>query len=347
MPPGRAVVAALLALAVASVGEGPRARLLAGAIVGLALLFRQDVGVYALVGVLVASRSAWPAVGLAIVVGPAALILMATVAVNALYEQLIWYPFVGPRVYRAVPDPLMLASGPAAVLLMIVLVWRARANVAAGAIAAARGRDAGRAGLVVFAVLCQLQTLGRGDFPHFAQAAGPAFLCLAGFAARWTSGGRWRSASAWSVVGLRAVTAATTSPVSFDNAESYQASIEHAVAYIRDNTTPSDPIFVGLKSNRYAFVNPLMVYYLADRPPVVRDTLYDPGVTNRASTQNEMVADLDSSNTRYLVLDRVFAAACEPFNASCDPGSTRLDEYIASRFTMTADFGEIVVLVRP
>ena len=145
---------------------------------------------------------------------------------------------------------------------------------------------------------------------------------------------------------MLAIVAATATPSTFDNAASYDASIERAVEIIRENTAPSDPIFVGLMSNRFTWVNPLMTYYLANRAPGVRDTMYNPGVTNRDQTQLEMIGEMERSGVRYLVLDRFFAAVCEPFNASCEPGSSRLDEYIAARFRTAADFGDIVVLVR-
>jgi hypothetical protein len=342
-----AVVAALLALAAASIADTPRSRLLAGAVVGLSLLFRQDVGLYALLAVLVVSRRVRPLIGFGLVVGPVVVILLAIVPLDALYEQLVWYPIVGTRVYRAVPDPLSLASGPMAVPLMVLFVWGARAGIVAAAIRAFVARDAARAGLVVFALLCQLQTIGRGDFYHFAQAAGPAFLCLGTIFTRQTVARRWGAVALSGVVALLAIVAVVaTLATPFMAPASYQASVAQAVAFIRQNTTPKDPIFVGLTSNRYTLMNPLMIYYLADRAPGARDTMYNPGLTNRDATQLQMIADLDRSNTHYLVLDRVFASSCEPVNASCQPGSTRLDEYIATKFQPAADFGDIVVMVR-
>jgi hypothetical protein len=338
------VVGAFVALAVTSRAHTPRTLLLAGVIVGISLLLRQDVGTYALVAVLVMSRSARPLVGMAIIVGPAALILLAAVPVSALYEQLVWYPIGGTRVYRALPDPLSQLSGPTAATLGVIFVWGARASVLAAASRAVVAREASPAGLIVFALLCQLQTLGRGDFYHFSQAAGPAFLCLGTIFTTVRS--RWGSDALVAIVSVLAFVAAFATPVTVENAASYDAAIGHAVAYVRQETTPNEPIFVGLTSNRYTFVNPLMVYYLADRPPGVRDTMYNPGVTSRDATQREMIADLGRSGTRYLVLDRLFASVCEPTNASCELGSPRLDAYISTQFKIAADFGDVVVMVR-
>ena len=74
--------------------------------------------------------------------------------------------------------------------------------------------------------------------------------------------------------------------------------------------------------------------------------MYNPGVTNCDDVQSEMVAQLEASGMRYAILDRLVATTCEPENASCDPGSTILDSYLASTFTMEAQFGYIVVVKR-
>lgn len=341
-----AVIAAMLALAVASSASTPRARLVAGAIVGVSLLFRQDVGLYAVVPVVLLTRSTRPLIGLAIVVVPVVLILLATAPAGALYEQLVWYPIVGPRVYRDLPGPLSTASGPVATALMILFVWGCRASIAGSAIRAIATRDQGKASLVVFALLCQLQTAGRGDFYHLAQAAGPAFLCLGTLFPAQTATKRWATAAFGGIVAVLTLVAAFAVPFTFPDVATYNASVSQAAAYVRQRTSPQQPIFVGLTTNRYTWVNPLMVYYLADRPPGVRDTMYNPGITNRDDTQREMISDLDSSNTQYLVLDRTFASTCEAFNASCELGSSRLDEFIGAEFRPAADFGDIVVMVR-
>ena len=342
-----AVITALVALSVATAATTRRSRVIAGAVVGLSVLFRQDVGLYALVAVLIELRSPRPLLGFGLVVSPVVLILLAVVPLDALYQQLVWYPIVGTRVYRAVPDPLSTTSGPMAVPLMLLFVWGARACIVAGAIRARATRDGSGVGLLVFALLCQLQALGRGDLYHFAQAAGPGFLCLATVFTPGAVARRWGAGAPTGVVAVLAVVAVVariTSPLA--PPASYQASIGKAVEYVHEHTSSTEPIFVGLTSNRYTFDNPLLIYYLADRPPGVRDTMYNPGVTNEDSTQVEMVADLNRTGTRYLVLDRVFASVCEPFNASCQPGSDRLDEFIGSEFRTAADFGDILVLVR-
>jgi hypothetical protein len=339
-----AVIVAFLALALALGAKAPRAHLAAGALVGVSVLFRQDVGLYALIALLITCRSARPLLGVGLVVGPVLLVLLAIVPVGRLYEQLVWYPIVGTRVYRSVPDALSQASGATAILLGVLFVWGARLIIAAAAVRAIAVRNSESFGLVVFALLCQLQTLGRGDFAHFAQAAGAAFLCLGTVATPRVVKSRLGSRALGSAIAMLAVVAAFAPPTTTGLA--YQTSVESAVAYIQQNTSRQEPIFVGLTSNRFTFTNPLMVYYLADRAPGVRDTMYNPGITNRDATQQEMINDLDGSNTRYLVLDRFFSPTCEPVNASCQPGSTRLDEFIAAKFQEAADFGDIVVMVR-
>jgi hypothetical protein len=69
----------MLVLAVKCVWEASRSRLLGGAIAGVSLLFRQDVGRSVLVAVLVATRSTRPLIGAGIVAGPVVLTLLAIV----------------------------------------------------------------------------------------------------------------------------------------------------------------------------------------------------------------------------------------------------------------------------
>jgi hypothetical protein len=86
------------------------------------------------------------------------------------------------------------------------------------------------------------------------------------------------------------------------------------------------------RERRAADVNPLLVYYLADRPPGTRFTMYNPGVTYRPDVQTTIVAQLEASQVRVVVLDDGRASACEPQNASCDEGSTILDKDIARAY---------------
>ena len=91
-------------------------------------------------------------------------------------------------------------------------------------------------------------------------------------------------------------------------------------------------------------VNPLVVYFLADRRAGVLDTMYNPGITTTADTQALMVEQLASNHVRYLILDREFAGCFEPSNGSGGTGSTILDQAIARNYVVVADYGSVVVM---
>jgi hypothetical protein len=123
----------------------------------------------------------------------------------------------------------------------------------------------------------------------------------------------------------------------------YDRSLVAAAEWLEAATTRDERVYVGLTSHQYTVRNPLIVYYLADRRPAVRDTMFNPGVTNSDWGQGRMVADLLVSTPPYLVLDRATAMIREDSNASRIPGSTRLDQYIASSYHQICDLDYVVI----
>jgi len=170
----------LAAILVAQQGTN-RSLLLAGAIVGLAALSRQDLGVYGLLAVSVSARSLRPVAGAALILVPVGALLLLLVPIQALFEQLVWFPLLGQREFRGLPGPSLgslldpsatldwLIYWPpiAAIVLMLGTAWRRR-SIAPTAVA-----------LLILAILCRLQTLARGDATHSAEAIAPAVLLLA------------------------------------------------------------------------------------------------------------------------------------------------------------------------
>lgn len=338
-----ATVLALLALDVGSRGS-PRSRLIAGGIVGLAALARLDVGAYAMLALIMQTRSLRPVIGAAAVFAPVALVFALLVPLQALWEQLIWYPLVGTQVFRRSPgpSPFGLFTGESSLTwgiyyVPILLIGGAVARrLLTGTIATPF------VGLTALALLDRLQTVGRADTFHAAQAFGVGLL-LAAYVIGKPSSFPQRFASAVSVTILCAyaslpVVYLVLPPSGYDRALAEAASI------IRARTSPDEPIFVGETTNIRVFVNPLIIYFLADRPAGVFDTMYNPGVTTTAATQQRMVDDLASRDVKYLVLDERFSGCYEASNASALPGSTILDEAISRNYVVVADLGTVVVM---
>jgi len=58
--------------------------------------------------------------GFAVIAVPTAAILLATTSITDLYEQVIWYPIVGPRQFRGLPSQEIIS--PAAFELFVIVV---------------------------------------------------------------------------------------------------------------------------------------------------------------------------------------------------------------------------------
>ncbi len=338
-----AVALALLAICVAADGR-PRYLWAAGVVLGFVALARLDVGAYALIAVIIQTRSLRPAVGAAAVVVPVACAFLLLVPLAALVEQVIWYPLVGTQAFRGVPGPSLfgLFSGDnpltwliyyLPVLLIIgAVVRRLRTGSIPSAIA----------GLLVLAVLCRLQTVGRADVGHAAQAFAPGFLLAAYVVGPATTTAR-RLAVAFAGAIPVSVAALPLLWLSLPP-DRYDQALTEAASIVRMRTAPDEPIFVGEVRNARVFLNPMIVYFLADRPAGVRDTMYNPGVTTTAATQLRMVDDLATRHVRYLVLDVRYAGCYETTNGSRFPGSSLLDTMIARDYRVIADLGAVVVM---
>ena len=220
-----------------------------GFLIGLAFLSRQDVGTYALISILAVTRDRRIIWGFLSLVVPCAAVLLAEVPLPALFEQLVWYPLVGQRLYRAASiaslDPtdlaVLIAVWPVVIVPRLVLL---------GALVAVLRRRASAAmvTLLIFAALCQLQTAGRGDTIHFAEASTPAILLLGCFASSFAV-----RAVRLSVVALAGslITISTILGLAEYGgpADTREVAVEAAAHFVADHTRADDHIFVGLISN--------------------------------------------------------------------------------------------------
>jgi hypothetical protein len=337
------MVLAMLALDVGLRG-GPRSHLVAGAIVGLAALARLDLGAYALIAIVVQSRSLRPLVGAAAVFAPFALVFVLLVPLQSLWEQLVWYPLVGTQVFRKLPGPTPFGflTGEEPVTwgiyyLPVLLIGGALVRrLLTGSIATPF------VGLTVLALMVRLQTVGRADPTHASQAFGVGLL-LAAYVVSTPSSFRQRLVAAIPVTLLCAV--ASLPPVWLVvPPNNYDRALAEAASIIRSRTSSDEPIFVGEVTNSRVLINPLIAYFLTDRPAGVFDTMYNPGITTTAATQQRMVDDLAAHDVKYLLLDRANSGCYETSNSSSVPGSTILDEAIARNYVVVADLGSVVVM---
>jgi hypothetical protein len=320
-----------------------------GLLIGLAFLCRLDVGAYALIGAVLIRDWRSVAAGFALIAVPFLAIALITTQPGYLVEQLIWFPLLGTQQFRSLPGLGALLGEPTATLLTLPILILPRLGIVLAtaritlAMARHEGdtREAGLIGLTAFAALCQLQTIGRADVQHFAQAATVGILLLS----IWFPPGRLSPIRFGGLVSVTLVCVLMgLLGARIHNPEpGYDQSLVSASEWLQAATTRDERVYVGLTTHEYTVRNPLIVYYLADRRPAVRDTMFNPGVTNSDWGQERMVADLATSTPPYLVLDRATAMIHEDANASRIPGSTRLDRYIASTYHTICDLKYVVI----
>jgi hypothetical protein len=113
-----------------------------------------------------------------------------------------------------------------------------------------------------------------------------------------------------------------------------------ALRYLRERSSSSTPLFVGVVDHSALFGNDLRMYWLADQPIGVRTFQLEAKIATEASVQREIIADLDrNKNTRVIL-------KCMPGNLGSNRGSKLLDNYLASNFRSDAQFGCYTVLIR-
>jgi hypothetical protein len=334
-----------------AIGTARDARIV-GLLVGLAFLTRLDVGAYALIATLLVRDRGRVLVGFAMLAVPIGAVAVLTTGVPSLVEQLIWYPLIGQREFRALPGPDA-QVGSAGPLLSVVLVWIPRILIVSTGARILANRLRGHAidrerfvlTLVVFVALCQLQTSARADLEHLAEAAAPAMLLLPTWLPR--VGMRPAQFLAFTSVTACCIVVGLLGLVHLSEPRSaIDQEVIATSAWIREGSAPDEPLFVGLTSHEYTTANPLLIYYLADRRPAVRDTMFNPGLTNTDPVQERMVHDLEASTPAFLVLDRSMADRSEDTNDSRIPGSTILDTFIRSAYHPICDTGDLVIQAR-
>src|SRR5262249_24992977 len=79
--------------------------------------------------------------------------------------------------------------------------------------------------------------------------------------------------------------------------------------FVRQRTSPSDPIFIGVNDHSMQFVNHVRAYWLAERLPGVRYIHLDSGVMLDESVQEEIIAELQHNRVYWAIL----------YNRSGDP----------------------------
>ncbi len=117
------------------------------------------------------------------------------------------------------------------------------------------------------------------------------------------------------------------------------------IRYIQARTAADDPVYVGLARHDKIFVNDVLLYFALARPPATKWYHFDPGLQTSAPIQQQIIADLERSQPKLIVLEAKWGDEAEP-NDSRLSDATLLDDYIRNSFEPVAQFGANTILQR-
>ncbi len=122
---------------------------------------------------------------------------------------------------------------------------------------------------------------------------------------------------------------------------------QKAIQFVVKNVPKSEPIFVSsIRHDRICSADPLF-YFLADRPSATKFHEMHRGYVTQESVQRQIVRELESSKTQYIVRRQILDAICSEPNASSQPmGAHYLDRYIQQNFSLVQQYGYEFVLKR-
>ena len=312
--------------------------------------------------------------GMAAVIVPVAIFFLATTPFAQLLGQVVVFPLtVFPR-YRALPYPDFAPTLEALPFFAPFVIYALTLVVEVASLRASRGsRDPvaqahgwGMGLVAAFGLLAFNQVRVRADLHHL-----PPFLlpALALVPALWrrergTPAGITASAA---LVALALIAALALRPAEYAIATVDRAvnatmpALSHGIARaagspitgdqaaavrsIQTLVPPGRPIYVGVDRHDRIIINDPMFYFLADRPAATRYHELHPGLATTRPVQEEIAAELERGDVRYLVLIH-FAEEREPNQSSVSSGVTFLDDYIAAHYATAQQLGAYRIMVR-
>ena len=348
-PSGPGPNPAALALAFGSLLLAPRRAALAGALAGLAFLFRPEIGIAAAVGVaLTRPRAALVAAA----VGIAAWLPFFVVAPGDLLDQTVGFLGIQDLQRKDFPldpggiglDPNKLLELYAPLILVIGVALVVAALLAGGARPPLARTSRPLVVLSPLALVGLAYLLGRTDEFHLVPLAAVLPVMLAGI--------RFRVAAVVVMAlialhGLDRVATRLVNPPPLEKLDGVWAEEREA----RDTDRVLDAIgdrsiFVAPpRFDQVTAGNPLL-YVLAERPNPTRYDVMQPGVVTTEEVQREMVEDLRAARPELLVRWHDPRTAPEDNGSGRSSGVTVLDAYLRSAYGPGRRIGAFAVYER-
>lgn len=368
---------ALAALYVLLRSGTSRAIFAAGALTGLAALFRYDAGGFIAVALSVSllamglmnkqsARSILRqlviyAAGIAIVFVPVAGVYLAIAPLSAFLHDVIIFPGKFYNATRALPFPGLVdalgSPGKLVVFLPLMTI---------GAALATWRRQSSTWRLLLLPVclltgMLYLKGIVRVSPLHFIMGIVPSFLLIGMMLESALQQPRKNLRIAISVLAmLSVVISGAGMSKRIKHLQRMQAAMwqsrdctlcfptspdrEAAAAFVADQTAPGERIFVGLDKHDRTFINDNYFYFLAGRLPATHWHHFDPALQDRADIQQQMIAEFTAASPRLIVLESGILGDPEPNESANSSGVTLLDDYIASHYTPVRQFGPLTVL---
>ncbi len=226
--------------------------------------------------------------------------------------------------------------------------------------------------ITVWGVLLFAQALSRYDWIHALPAGIGALLTLSFLIGwlPWRNWRRWSPTAFAAAVALMAVSGVFLSVYIPQPIENLKAILQYAspfrchstlersgcavlnpnqaqaIAFIRAQTAPDEPIFVGNRRHDLLFVNDVAFYFLAGRPCATAYHELHPGVANTLSVQQTIADDIARHGVRWIVLVE-WPPSTEPNGSAVSSEVTYLDNWIRAHYRPVTGWGEYMVWTRP
>lgn len=351
--------ASAIALAFGALLAARRHGAWAGALAGLAFLFRPEIGLAAAIGAWVlGGRASWRPPAAAGGVALLGLLPFLIVAPGDLLSQT--FGFAGDQHLQHLPFPLAPHTSDPNKMLERLFPAILVAGTALWAVAALPRRRGGALVALLLAGLAYL--LARTDEFHLAPLAAVLAVALAGAGAR-ESRGALRVALA-GVLGLILLHGLDRQFAKLRDAETMVAvdlptgpqvrstptdarALAELATAVERRSRPGDPIVSAPpRYDRVRFGDTLL-YRLLDRTNPTRYDVIQPGVVTKASVQREMRRDIAAAGTRLVVRwESPSAREAEPNGSGKSSGVTLLDDWIRSSYRRIGRYGDYVLLER-
>ena len=113
--------------------------------------------------------------------------------------------------------------------------------------------------------------------------------------------------------------------------------LQNIVAYIQNNTSETESLYVGVKNHDQFIINDIVVYFIAGRNYASKYHELIPGLTNTLRKQKEIVKELKDTSVKVIIMTQRYWY--EPNDTRFDPGFDVLDDYISTNYELKEKFG--------